>query len=164
MSLLESLPVELQTKIYAHKFDLETNNLQAFVDDFEMKVLYTETVYICDFIKYKHTVHLMYKPTQKCIIVNCSQCEWENYTTEFSKEKVISSFLCDVYMWEGDDWSNVRNEFGVWCKDYSYKNSCKTIGYISLKKFVYWRNKVKKLRSILENRYDKFVECYDNAC
>lgn len=162
MSFLESLPVELQTIIYAHKFHLETNNLQAFVEDFEMKVLQTETVYIRDFIKYKHTIHLMYKPTQKCIIVHYSRCESERYTSQLSKMKVINSLLVDVYMWECSDWSDVRNEFGVWCKDYSYINYRKSYDNLSFKKFVYWRNEVKKLRSMLENRYEKFIECYND--
>lgn len=69
----------------------------------------------------------------------------------------------DVYMWEqGDGWCEVRDEFGVWCKDYSYENYCKTFDNMSLKKFVYWRNEVKKLQSMLENRYDKFVECFND--
>jgi hypothetical protein len=163
MSLLESLPVELQTMIYEHKFHLETNSLQAFVDDFEMKVLYTKTVYIRDFIKYKRTIHLMYKPTQKCMIVHYSHCESEKSISRFSKKDVIHSLAGDVSFWEqGDGWCEVRDEFGVWYKDYSYENYCKTFDNMSFKKFVYWRNEVKKLQLMLKDRYDKFVECYDD--
>jgi hypothetical protein len=151
------------------KFNLETKSLQAFVDDFQMTVLYSKKIKeskdvwgFNHIIRYKHKIHLLYKPTSKCIIIPYTHGVFVNESKLPAKKNVIHSLVLDAYLWyEGEGWSDVQDENGNWCKDYSYQNYCNSHDDMVFKDFVAWRNEVKKLKIILGDRFNKFIEFHN---
>lgn len=170
MSLLDNLPLELQEVIYNAKFELETKNLQAFVDDFDMKIISTRKMKESKdmfghnhIIRYKHKVHLTYKPTRKSMIVPYTHGVFANNDIGIpSKYDVVQSLSLDAYYFHEGDWTHVQNKQGEWVQDFSYQNYESNSDHgLSLATFILWKNIVKKLELILQERFDKFSQYCD---
>ena len=168
MSLLDCLPLELQELIYEKKFDLETKDLQAFTDDFDLSIKSTQKIkYVKDryntINRYRCVVNLMYKPTQKCIIIPYSFPIVNSEYEHPSAKDILHSLSYDAYYLTEGNWLYIRKENGEWDIDRSYKNYKKNSdehGHMSFKDFVYWKNTVKKIEKVLEDRFTKFIKCY----
>jgi hypothetical protein len=170
MSLLDQLPSDIQDLIYHCKFELETQNLQAFVDDFRMKVIsykkvkeitinnsiwFNET--FTTIYKYSVKLQLTYTPTNKSIILSFTHCVKEHNELIPKVKDVLYKLSYDAFVMTDGDWTYVDDSK----RDYSYKRFIEEWNSdMKESEFSYWKHKVKQLRLVLEDRYDKFIECH----
>lgn len=171
MSYLDILPVELQETINVYKYELETRNLQAFVDDFDMKVISiikaneSRDCYSMNHtLRYKCKMHLTYKPSCKSIIIPYSYgVSTSNLIKLPSKYDVVQSLSFDAYWFCEGDWTYVRRNIeGGWYRDFSYNNYVQQGEGtpMSYKRFIFWKNSVKKMKVMFGNRFGRFMQCY----
>jgi hypothetical protein len=168
MSYMDCLPLELKEMIFKKKFYLETKDLQAFVDDFDVSII--STTKLNEFkdryehiTRYRCMVHLMYKPTKKCLIIPYSFPIINKKYIHPSAKDIVYSLSYDAYYMKERDWIYIRKANREWDINRSYKNyinNSNEHGYMSIKKYVYWKNIVKKLEIVLEDRFTKFIKCY----
>jgi hypothetical protein len=170
MSYFDILPVELQETIIKYKYELETKNLKAFVDDFDMKIIsIIKTNESKDIwgrnhiIRYNCKVNLTYKPTSKSIItlysygiINCSNklpCKYD----------IVQSLSFDAYWFREGDWTYLKNSNGEWYRNFSYDNHVQQ-GQgtpMSYKQFIFWKNSVQKIEIMLGDKFNKFMQYYN---
>lgn len=169
MSYFDILPVELQETIYAYKFHLETKDLQSFVDDFDVSILSTKKTKennnkLNNILHYQSQVHLMYKPTRKCMLLPYGYVIVNSNFKKPSTREIIYNMCYNAYYLRYGLWTCVKNMNGEWDTDCSYRNyenNSNEHGHMSLKRFVYWKNMVRKIEIMLGDRFHKFIKCYE---
>lgn len=172
MSLFDTLPFEIQDIIMQYKYVLETNCLQAFVDDFEMQVLSSKVVKVTEYrydtiTRYTHKIRLTYKPTGKSVITSYGHGVSLGDKVIPKKSHVVHGNAFDAYWFKEGDWTYKRNSQNDWDRTYTYKDyvdDCiKQHGHatklMSYQRFVRWRNMVRKTELMMQDRFERFIAC-----
>lgn len=167
MSLFENLPCDIQMVINEYKIELETKDLYAFIEDFDMivtscKKLHEEfdtwrekMVY-----KYRYNVHLTYRPTNKAFITTYTQTVHEGEPNIPRKKDLLYCLSMDLDMFLHGDWSFVRYDemTNKWIQKYSYQTYLQSYKNMSKKEFLDWKYTMKRLRLVLQDRSEKFIK------
>lgn len=172
MSLFDLLPRDLQEVIMKSKFDIETNCLQAFVDDFEMKVLSSRIKKVCGdrynpIVRYKHKILLTYKPTGKCLITPYSHGVSPGDKITPKKSQVVHGISYDAYWFNEGDWTYKRNSQGGWNRTCTYRDYIEDSivqngegsELMTFRRFIRWRNIVRKTELMMQDRFERFMAC-----
>lgn len=168
MSYLENLPIELQEIIYKHKYHLETKDLQAFADNFDMKIISNikrigskDSWHTSFEKKYNVKINLTYKPSSKSIIMLYFM-ETNNIKELPSKYDAVHTLSSNAYWFRIGYWSLVRNNVGGLSRDLSYGNYAQNVegSCMSFKQYKTWTNFVKKIEIMLGDKFNIFMQRY----
>ena len=166
MLLFDNLPQEINQMIMDYKIEIETSSIQSFLEDFEITLIKQKETKTLkgDIRMFTSTLHLLYKPTQKCIIYRFNHIVFifEECTKPILQE-VIETLMFECFLFKEGDWTyTLKLKYGEWKRDYSYNAYIQHWKNTSYSEYVYLRNIVKKLEIVLEDRFDKFIECFKN--
>lgn len=167
MSYLDLLPEDIYNYILDIKHGLETKDLQAFADNFVMKVVSIKRVSTSKngmwnqrtHHRYDAVIHLTYKPTQKSMITSYGYGAYDNEDSKPKKLYVIHGICFDAYFYKEGCWALYEDDNGNYQTNFSYAQYCESGegSEMTYKQFIRWKVQVRKTELILGDAFDKFI-------
>jgi hypothetical protein len=154
MSLMTTmLPHHLVDIIVEMKEQLETNSFDAFVEDFEVKVLAQKIIQLLGIhlVRYEHKLLVSYKPTNKHMIIEYDSVYLlKTPERQPCKHKVITKLCYDA----------INLEHTLQNKDELIES--KLMSYSCMTQY---KNEVFKLRKVVgsEDKFYRLLECYSKT-
>lgn len=153
------LPKDLEMKIMKMKFDEETKDYQAFIDDFKVEL--GEYKLNDDYYDkednyqgcYEYEVKLTYIPRSVSVIFTYTYTTYMcRYDLRPSKKMIINQLKSHARFATIGEWKRVTDRSGEW-----YYNSTIGIGDVCKAKLALWNDHMSLLKMLLGTRFDKFI-------
>lgn len=161
--LVPFLPYDVKWFIAELKYKIETENYDAFVEDFvvdiishEEKMSDEEDDFYFPIVSEMYNLKVTYKPTGLYMIIPFVLTRCSNTSTfdvHTIRKRVIKDIHKTTYNYKRGGWKRTKDANGTW-----YYSEKLRIGNVLDETYQEWEKLIQQLQCVMMNRFERFIE------